>query len=180
MKIRSLAPAAAVAALLCGSPLVAPLAAQEEGTSAERQELIAELQQIQQQLLPLRQQAMQDGQLQRHQQELQQLITAEMTNADPEAEEKLARLDEIQTELQEAQQSGDQQMVGSLIQEMQGLQQELQQAQNQVMALEAVQEAVAEFRDELFAKMQQIDDEAEALIERAEEIEAQLEAQPTG
>lgn len=177
-----LAAAASMAALVALSVAPAPLQAQGQGEAEAtgNQDLMAELQEIQGRLTEIRQEAMQDPKLRERQTKVQEKITSAMTEIDPEAERKLARVGQIQQEMQTAQEEGEQEKVGSLIQEAQQLQLELQRTQSEAMARDGVQQAVEEFRDVLFDKMREIDPEAAGLIERAEEITVQLEEQPAG
>ena len=177
----SLAVATLVAAL-AATAVPATLHAQDEGDAAaeQGQNLVAELQQIQGQLMQIREKAMEDPNLQERQAVLQDRITSAMKDADPEVEAKMERVNEIQQEMREAQQAGEQEQVGTLMQEAQRLQQELQQTQSRVMQQEGVEKAVDEFREQLFDRMREIDPEADGLIERAQEIQAELQEQGIG
>lgn len=171
---------AALAALLAAADSPSDLVAQQqeqEAEAASRQELVAEVQEIQGQLMELREEAMKDEKLQREEAELQQTVTAAMREIDPRVEEKLARSSEIQQEMRTAQEEGDQQKVGALIQEAQAIETDLRAAQERVMAHQEVQEAVESFREGLFDRMRELDPEADGLIRRAEELTQKLQAE---
>lgn len=158
--------------VLVGAPI---LHAQEEGGS-EEQSPRAELQQVQRQLMSIRQQALQEKpELQEEQQALQETIVAAMRDVDPEADQKTERMNEIQSEMQAAQQDGDQETAQELLMEMQQIQQQLQQIQSQAMQKPEVQEAYTAFRDELYAAMREVDPQAEELMNRAQELRAQIQ-----
>lgn len=185
MRYRTLTLAgAALATTLVLASVPAPLLAQEqEGGEAqpeESQSHVAELQQIQGQLMQIRERAMEDQKLQEQQAELQRTITSTMKEIDPEVETKMARVNEIQQEMREAQQAGEQETVGELMQEAQSIQQELTQTQQEAMGREDVEQAVDQFREQLFDKMREVDPEADGLIERAQELTAQLQEQQSG
>lgn len=172
-RIRRMAGLVAVALAFLAVP---GLDAQEPEESGEegRQELMAELQQVNQELVGIRQRAMQDPELQQEQAATEEKVIAAMTEVDPEAQQKLDRIQQLQGELQTAQQEGDQEKMGSLLQERRQLEQSLQQAQAQAMEQQEVAAAVESFRQSLVAAMKEVDPKAEQLLQRQEELQAEL------
>lgn len=74
--------------------------AQEAGEQAEVQALVNELTQIQGSLEEARIRVMQDSQVQREAEEFRQALVAEMREIDPQTDQLLERLEELQMELQ--------------------------------------------------------------------------------
>lgn len=154
--------------------LAAPGLDAQEPEDEERQELTAELQQVAQQLVGIQQRAMQDPELQEEQAATEEKVIAAMTELDPEAQEKLDRMGELQGELRTAQEESDQQEIGSLLQEQRQLQQSLQQTQARAVQQEEVAASIESFRESLLAAMVEVDPQAEELLQRQEELQAEL------
>lgn len=160
----------------------AGLVAQQQGgidptqLPPEAQELIAELQQIQSELQPIHQQAMQDPEVQALQQSLSADIQAKMAELDPSTPDRMARLQELMQQGQAAQAEQDQAALTEIATEAQSVQQELQVAQMAALQSEEIAPRVDAFEAELLAKMREIDPAAEALLERAQELDAELAA----
>jgi chromosome segregation ATPase len=132
--------------------------------------LIAEYQQIQRRLGEIQRHAMQDSTLMASYQALEKQIEAEMHNIDPELGTKRDRLTSLQEDMSQAQQSGDQDAMQRINQEGSALQAELEQLETDVVDGESLSEEVQAFRDEIEAKMREIDPETDQLISRAREI----------
>lgn len=145
-----------------------------------QQELMTELRQVNQQLAGIEQQAMQDPELQEQRAATEATVIAAMTELDPETEQKLDRMGDLQSELQTAQQEGDQEEMGSLLQEQRQLEQSLQQTQAQALEKEEVAASLESFRESLVSAMIEIDPTAEQLLERQEELQTELTPPPGG
>jgi hypothetical protein len=141
---------------------------------AETMQQVMEVQQIQQRLEPISRQALQDEELANQLQELQARVQAAMREENPEL---VDRMEKLQEEMIAAQQAGDQAALQNLRAGAAGLQQEAQQLQAAVLERPQVREAIQEFEAAHRARMIEIDPEAEALIERLDEIVA---SQPGG
>lgn len=168
--IGRIAGSAAVALALLAVPGLDAQEPQDE----ERQELTAELQQVSQRLAGIQQQAMQDQELQQQQAATQETVITAMIDLDPEAQENIERMEELQGDLQTAQEEADQERIGSILQEQRQLQQSLQQTQAQAMQQEEVVASIESFRESLVAAMVEIDPEAEELLQRQEELQTEL------
>lgn len=158
--------------------LAAPGLDGQEAEDGERQELTSELQQVNRQLAGIQQRAMQDPELQQEQADTEETVIAAMTELDPEAQEKIDRIEELQGEVRAAQEEGDQQEIGSLLQEQRQLQQSLQQTQARAMRQEDVAASIESFRESLVAAMMEVDPQTEELLERQEELQAELTPPP--
>lgn len=173
---------AGLAALLLAA---APAAAQQGGgqqqgqMQQEAQQLRQEIQQINQQLRQVQQQALQDSALQARQLELQEMIGAAARDEDPEYSEKEDRLNEIQREMQQAQQEQDTTQLRSLMMEGQQLRQDVNQTQQQIIQRDSIQQQIETFQDRMEQKMIEIDPEAEQLLERRDSLVSEFR-QATG
>jgi chromosome segregation ATPase len=161
-----------MAALLCFG--AAPLVAQSAEMPPQVQQWVAEVQQIQAQLEPVRQEAMQDSSLQRQHEELTRAMFEAMVAADAETEARLERMQQIMVEAAQARQQGDNDRVAALAPEAQALQAQLDAAQRQALAQPAIDQRVQAYRSALHARMAQIDAESTSLIQRMEQLDAQI------
>lgn len=141
----------------------------------EQMALMGELQSIDQALIPIRQQAMADPELQAQEQALVARIETAMEEDHPELAGAEARFDSLRTAYETAQQEGDSAAVREVTGELQGLQSAMQQAQTEVLEREEISEAVEEFRENLFARMRDMDPKADSLLDLAEDIREKLE-----
>lgn len=140
----------------------------------EAQEIMVELRQIQTQLEPIQQQALQDPELQTEQQDLGQRIQTAMVEVDPATPEHMARLQELVTEAQAAQAEQDAEAVNEIMTEAQGLQERLQEAQSVALERPEIAPRLEAFQERLQSKMVEIDPESEPLITRAQELDERL------
>ncbi len=145
--------------------------------SQERmQELLGEMQAIYGQLQPIQQQALAEPEFQERQQELNEDVMRAMHDADPEMETTMQRAEGLEQEAMAAQAEGDQERLQALSTEAQQIQRRMQQAQAAALEDDALSGRIEDFERDIRARMVEIDPEAEALMARADEIEAQLEA----
>jgi len=148
-----------------------------EPMSQERmQELLGEMQAIYGQLQPIQQQALAEPEFQERQQELNEDVMRAMHDADPEMETTMQRAEGLEQEAMAAQAEGDQERLQALSTEAQQIQRRMQQAQAAALEDDALSGRIEDFERDIRARMVEIDPEAEALMARADEIEAQLEA----
>jgi hypothetical protein len=134
-------------------------------------QLVMELQTIQQQLAPLQEEALQDPGLAAQLAALQGQVEAAMQSEDPTLFERIAA---VETEMMEAQASGDQARLQAAGQAAQSVQQSIEAVETAVLARNEIREPMEAFEAAFRARMIQINPEAEALFARAEEIMEQL------
>lgn len=168
MSFRRIAAGLAVAAAVV--PAAASAQANEQPPPQVR-EWIAEMQQIQMQIMPVQQQAMQDTALQEEQAAVTAAVREAIVEADPAMEAKLDRMDELMVEARAAQAAQDQEKLVELTQEAQTLQPEIASAQADALDRPDVEAKVLAFRDKLQARMVEIDPETKPLLERLQELD---------
>lgn len=132
---------------------------------------IMEIQQIQQQLEPIQQQALQDPALASQLEGLQARIETTMRQ---EGAEVFARIESFEAEMAAAEAAGDQEQIQSLMAQAQVLQQDAQALQAAVFERPDIREPVAEFEAAQRAAMIRIDPAAESLLDRVDELMAGL------
>lgn len=139
----------------------------EEGPAsrAPRVSPEAELQEIVATLSATHQKAMEDPEIVRAQSALQARVDQAIAKEDPGFDRKLARLEEIVTQLDVKLAQGAE--VTPLVQEGQRLQRELEAIQSKVMAAEPLASEIASFDARVQAKMTEIEPRTPALMERA-------------
>lgn len=150
-------------------------AAQDIPEDATPEELMAELQSINQELMGIQEQAMQNPELEERRAALEEQLMVEMRREDPEVEAKIQRAETLEGELREAQETGEQEGMEPLVMEWQQLQATLQQTQERALDADAMSEALEDYQDSLLAEMNRVDPRAESLIARAEAIMERLE-----
>jgi len=175
--------AASAAALL----LAVPAAAQEPPTPPvmqqqqqefppEVQAMIDELEETQEKLGDLQDRALAGSEsLQAEQVRIQGVVEAALRIVEPEYESLITRFGELQQEAAAAQQAEDMAAFQAVMNEAEGLQMRLQIAQAQAFERDEVDEAVTEYREQLFAEMARLDPEAPRLLGRMEELVERLE-----
>lgn len=130
-----------------------------------------EIQQIQQRLEPVSRQALQEEDLAEDMLAVQTRIEAAMRE---ENAELVDRMESIRQELVAAQQSGDQEQVQEIMTNAQTVQAEFQALQAEVFEQPEIREAVEEFEAAHRQRMIEIDPEVEALLDRLDELVADL------
>lgn len=145
---------------------------QQQQMDPEAMALMGEAQELQQQLAPIQEEAMQDEALAAQLQELQERVQAAMRDENPEL---LERMDELEADFMAAQESGDQERVQEVGMEAQTVQGELQALQSAVLEDPELSASVQAFEDAQRERMIEIDPEAGELIDRLDEIFEQLE-----
>lgn len=155
--------------------LPAGVSAQEtNGPPPEVREWIEEIQQIQARLGPVQDQAMQDTSLQRERRQVTDAVREAMIAADPAIAQRMARLEAIVAEAQEAQQAGDGERLAALVAEARTIQEPLARAQAAALDRPEIEARVSAFRGRLRARMVQIDPSSEALLDRLEALDRRV------
>jgi hypothetical protein len=132
---------------------------------------IMEIQQLQQQLEPIQNQALQDEELAGQLAALQARIESTMR---AQGADVFERIDRFEADMAAAEAAGDQERTQALMMEAQLLQQEVQALQAAVFERPEISQPVAEFEAAHRARVIAIDPGAEALLDRIEELMAKL------
>lgn len=130
----------------------------------------SEVTQIQQRLAALQQQAVQDPAVKAHSDALETALAAALAQVDPAATGKLARVEALKAEVEAARAASDNAKLNQLAAEATELQAYFQQLRPRAMALPEVQEKRQAYVAALFAKMNEIDPQAQALVARLEAL----------
>jgi hypothetical protein len=146
-------------------------AAPQDDFDPAAMELMVEAQEIQQRLQPIQQQAMEDEELSRQLQAVQQQVEAAMREESPDL---FQRMEELEAEFMVAQEAGDQERAQELGMEAQGVEMELQNVQQSVLDRPDIREPVEAFEEAQRERMLEIDPEAADLLDRMDEILAEL------
>lgn len=141
----------------------APIPQMDSATMAQMQQV----QQIQAQLQPIQQQALEDEELAAQVAALQTRMETAVRNENPEA---MDRFEQLRSDLSEAQAAGDQQRMQSLVMEGQGVQRELQMAQMAVAERPEIKRAIEAFQAAQRERMIEIDPQAERLLDRLDSL----------
>lgn len=168
---RSMPLSIALAAVLL--PIAAQ--AQERQPPPEVQQLVAEMRQLQAELQPVQQQALQDSAIMREQEEVSTVVREAMVAADPANGPRLDRMEAIMEEARTAQQTGDTAKVTALATEAAQLQPQVEAAQEEALGQPGIQARIAQFQNNLRSKMIELDPNAKARIERLEELSQRLQ-----
>jgi len=157
-------------ALLAAAALALPAAAAAQTTPAPAPAAPAaaanETAQLQARLGQLQQQAMADPSLKPAQDSLTAAVNGGMAKLDPAAPGKVARAAALQGEVAAAQSANDNAKLNALAAEAQQLQQYFAGIQPRVAALPEVQAARQAFTQRLFAKMKELDPNAQQYVDR--------------
>jgi hypothetical protein len=145
----------------------APGAGQEMDMDPETMALVMEAQELQQQLAPIQQAAMEDEALATRLEELQEQIEAAMREESPEL---FAQMEQLEADFMAAQEAGDQERVQAVGMEAQSVQMQLQSVQQAVLERPDVREPVDAFEEARRARMIEIDPQAGEIMDRIDEI----------
>lgn len=140
------------------------------------QEWIQELQELQSQIEPVQEKALEDSEVAAEQQRTTDFVRAAIIEDDPEMGQVLTRFEQILTEAQTAQENGDAEKIVALTQEAQQLQPRIEAAHASALNKPAVAERVTAFQQQLRAKMIEIDPDVESLLQRVEQLEGRIAA----
>lgn len=142
---------------------------------ASPQELMVELQQIQQELGAIQQQALERPQIQGERDSLEIRLRDEMRAVDPEAPAKMERAEALGNEFEAAQAAGDDEQARELAMEHQEIQSSLESTQRQVLETDEMSSALASFQESMIEAMNEVDPRTDSLIARADAIVAHLQ-----
>ncbi|CAN5618672.1 hypothetical protein BH23GEM6_BH23GEM6_02870 [soil metagenome] len=155
-------------------------AAQQSGapSAAEQQQVqgwLAEMQQIHGELQELQTRALQDPQLSAAQLALGESIRTAMEQADPTLQQRMQRLQTLDSEAAAAQQAGDNAKLQQLGAEVQQIQEQFVAAQQKALVEQPQLAAQMQtFQTDLEAKMVQLNPQAEQLLARFEQLQTRL------
>lgn len=147
-----------------------PVLPQQEMDPETMQQMM-EIQQIRQELEPIQQEALQDEALASRLESIQLQIETAMRSEDSEV---VDRMDRLRDEMARAQAAGDQERMQALMGDAEELQQEVQALQAAVFERPEIRQSVEEFEAANRARMIEIDPQAEALLDRMDELMAGL------
>lgn len=143
------------------------------GSQVQGSAAMQEYRQLAQELDSIRQQAMEDPDLQAEETRLREAIQAKMEE-DPQTQALVERFDSTRQAFQEAQSSGDSAAMQELMPQLQQMQMQLQQAQGQVTEDPEIAGQIEDFRNNLQAEMEAIEPEAPEMMERADSLVEQI------
>lgn len=167
LALAALALPAAAAAQTTPAPHQHPAPAQAAAPAANPQ---AEIQQIQQRLGQLQQQASQDVGVKAAEEKFGADLMAAMEQLDPQAKTKAARGQALNQEVEAARAANDNAKLNQLAAEAQQLQAYFTGLRQRALALPEIQEKRKAYLAVLFAKMNEIDPQAQALVDRLEAL----------
>ncbi len=138
----------------------------------EMMAMMTEVQELQQRLGPIQDEAMQDPELSQSLTELQDRVETAMRDEDPEL---FAEMDQFEEEFLAAQEAGDQERIQEIGMEAQGVEMELQTLQQSVLEREDIRTSIDDFEAAQRERMIEIDPEAGEIMDRIDEILAELQ-----
>ncbi len=155
---------------------IAGAASAQMGGGQPDQQGQAEIQELQQRLMQIQQQAVENNpELQAQADELEDLVKRTMEDAGFDPDGAIARLEQIQEEFQDESISDDERQV--MLEEAQEIQMDLQQGQQAAMQSDEVIDAQETFENNLMDAMRAEDPETDDLLARFEELRAEMEQQ---
>jgi hypothetical protein len=176
-------PLGAAAALTFAFGLAAPAAAQQMMPPQQElpdsvQRLMEEFQETEARFSALQGQAIQESsELQSRQQEIGLMVNDAMREIDPQAEDRIQRLQALEQEAMAAQEDEDMAGFQALLMEAQELQAALQAAQEEALERDEIQDAIEGFQADVLAAMTELDPEAESMLERLQDLAERIQAQ---
>lgn len=172
-----------IVAMVVGLVGAAPLAAQEQqpvpqqqAPSPEQQQLMAEARQIQTRLAQVQTEVLADPELKERQEEIGSRIETAMIEADPGLEDSMARVQELQQQMAQAQQAGNTAQLQQMVAEARQIESRYQQAQAQALEDPDLAQSVEAFNERVRERMLEVEPETEQLIERLQTLQQQLQA----
>lgn len=165
----------AVAAALTATPAVAQETMPAAPASEEVQAWLVEAQQIQQRLSQVQQQVLADPQIAEEREALGEQVQAAMIEADPELEQSMEQIQELEPQMAEAQQAGDQERLNELVAQARAMEQRFQEAQSEALEDPTLRETVLAFNARIEERMLEIEPETPQLIERLRELQTRLQ-----
>lgn len=177
---RILSAAAGLLVVALCAPATLSAQQQQQQLPPEVQEWAIELQELQSQLQPLQEQALQEPEIQAEQASVVEALFETMVASNPETAQRIERLEGLMQEAQAAQEAGDAERIAQLSAEAAELQPQIQAAQAEALSHPDVQPRVAAFQQKLNARVVEIDPAAEQVIERIAELDARIAAAMQG
>lgn len=159
--------------ILCFSTIFAQGQLQQ-GQPSEAQLLYQEYAQLNQQIQQLQQQAMNDENVAQKGEALEKEITDAMLQNNPEIQKSLDKRDNIISQYQSAEQSGDQEKMQSLGQDFQSVTQIIQTEQQKVIQQPEIGLHLQEFETLVMQKMESINPETPQLMAKLEQLRNKL------
>jgi len=138
------------------------------------QVLITEMQQIQSQLRPMQEQALQDPELREAGDSLGESLLSAMEELEPETRSLIARINELAPQLQAAQEAQDQERFMTLVTEAGEIDQLLQITRSEATERPDILRLVEAFEDRVQSRMVADNPSAAGLLERLEALNGQL------
>jgi hypothetical protein len=142
----------------------------------EVQGWVAELQQIQQQLAPLQERAMQAPALQEQQRETTEVVRNAMIEVDPNIAAVIDRMEAMMQEAQAARAAGDTERLVALTAEAEEIQPHLARVQIEAMQRDDVTRRIAALQTAVHAEMRELEPGAGPLIDRYIELDRRITA----
>jgi hypothetical protein len=140
----------------------------------EVQQWIEEIQQIQTQLRPIQEQALQDPALQEEQAVVTDAVRQAIIEADSSMAGKLERMEKLTAEARAAQEAGDTQKIGQLTTEAETLQPEIIDAQAAALEKPEIEAQVTAFQENLHERMAQLDPKSKPLIDKMKQLDQRV------
>jgi predicted nuclease with TOPRIM domain len=135
------------------------------------EDLMAEYQQVQERLGRLQAQAIQENEeLEARRTQVDGLVTAAMSEINPESEAQIERLSVLSDEMMVAQQAQDSARLQEIMTEAMSIRAELGAAQAAAVGRADVQMEIQSFEEDLMARVVEIDPDAPGLLARLEEL----------
>jgi hypothetical protein len=132
---------------------------------------MAEYQQVQERLGRLQAQAIQENEeLEARRTQVDGLVTAAMSEINPESEAQIERLSVLSDEMMVAQQAQDSARLQEIMTEAMSIRAELGAAQAAAVGRADVQMEIQSFEEDLMARVVEIDPDAPGLLARLEEL----------
>lgn len=158
-----------------------PTALQAQGGQGQGQrQSLMKLRQVNRQLNKIQQRAMQDSALQAQRQELFDYVLSELATLDDSTAARVKRIRSLQADVQSAQQARDTAGMRTAVKELRKLQKAIRPAQEKIMQRPEVQKRFKSFRQELRARMSEIDPRADSLQAVADSLASELQGSMGG
>jgi len=161
-------------ALILSLGVPTALQAQAGQGQGQRQSLM-KLRQVNRQLNKIQQRAMQDSTLQAQRQELFEYVLSELASLDDSTAARVKRIRSLQADVRSAQQARDTAAMRTAVKELRKLQRAIRPAQKKIMQRPEVRKRFKTFRQDLRARMSEIDPRADSLQAVADSIASELQ-----
>lgn len=147
---------------------------QEGGQGGQQGGPQMELQQIQQRLAEVQQEALEENAgLQAQREELEELVISKMEEAGYDPDASMETLENVQGQIQDESLSDEERQ--QMLQDAQQAQQDLQEAQQAAMQDDEVIEAQQAFQDDLMEAMREIEPDTDEMIEDFQRLQQEMQ-----